>query len=97
MAPVAALCSMVWPQAAAASAMIVTERAVTARFMTESLQQRVLNVRPRRQFRIAVSCKNRPSGEDNDNSQEPFQSADINQTPAPCRSHESKYSNRSMH
>jgi hypothetical protein len=97
MAPVAALCSMVWPQAATARAMIVTERVVTARFMTKSFQQRGLNVPRRRQFRIAVSCKTRLSGEDDDNSRDPFQSADINRTPSPCRSHESQYSNRAMH
>jgi hypothetical protein len=88
---------MVWPQAAAARAMIVTERVVTARFMTKSFQQRGLNVPRRRQFRMEASCKTRLSGEDHDNSRDRFQSADINRTPSPCRSHESQYSNRAMH
>jgi c-di-GMP-binding flagellar brake protein YcgR len=88
---------MVWPQAATARAMIVTERVVTARFMTKSFQQRGLNVPRRRQFRISASCKTRLSGEDHDNSRDRFQSADINRTPSPCRSHESQYSNRAMH
>jgi hypothetical protein len=76
--------------------MIVTERVVTARFMTKSFEQRGLNVPRRHQFRIAAPCKNRLSGENHDNSRDTLQSDDINQTPSPCRAHESKYSNRAM-
>jgi hypothetical protein len=63
---------MVWPQAAAASAIIVTERVVTVRFMTKSFQQRALNVSRRRQFRMAASCNNRLSGDDHDNRRDPI-------------------------
>lgn len=96
-APVAALLPTVWPQAVAASAGIVTERVVTARLMTKSSQQRALNAPLRCQFRSAKPCRNRLSGHCRNNSRDSFKSVDINQTPSPCHTHESKYSNRVMH